>query len=62
MREICTSGSVGARADPGYPTPGPIRFAGAAARTALTSYGPRVSATIGARSHRPRGTLDHVDR
>ena len=30
--------------------PGPIRFAGAAAHTALTSYGPRVRATVGARS------------
>ncbi len=37
----------------------PLRFAGAAARTALTSYGPR---GIGARAHRPRKTLDHVDR
>jgi hypothetical protein len=26
--------------------PGPIRFAGAAARTALTSFGPRASVTV----------------
>jgi len=36
---------------------GPLRFAGAAARPALTSDGPR---GIGAKAHGPRGTLDQV--